>query len=532
MRTPTLRPPTSLVALLALVLLSSAPLCAQSSRVPGERWMQYATPEQAGFSSEGLARARALWERSRSAAYMVVHRGAVVAAWGDVERRLMCHSVRKSFLSGLIGTAVEDGALDLEATLDELGIDDSGADGEGLTRTEMQATVHDLLKARSGVYRLAAYEPPQNPKPERGAHDPGTFWCYNNWDFNTLLTIYEQETGERIFEAFEERFAAPLGMQDYRPRDGYYHYERDKSEHPAYPFRMSARDMARFGLLYLNEGRWGDARVLPAAWVEASRQEHSREGVWEGGGYGYMWWTAGDEELRALGAYSARGTGGQLIQVVPGAELVLVNRTDTFAGHRVDSDELWALARAVLAAREGQPAAESELVPCPERPARAVALEPELRPRLVRRWSAMGREFEVRELDGGLVVVLDEPEGMTFDLWPTGARTFELEGYGARLLLELDPEDPARDLLVSERDLNAEGYAHLQAGRDEEALAVFERAVELFPDSWNAWDSLGEACSKAGLNERALASYRRSLELNPRNSNAERMIERMASGER
>ena len=203
--------------------------------------MRYADPADAGWSAAGLEAARSYWSSLDSAAYLIVEDGVVVAAWGDVERRYMCHSVRKSFLSGLYGVHVDAGNVDTEKTMAELGIDDEPP----LTGTEKTARIEDLLRARSGVFKLAAYEPPQNPKPERGAHAPGTFWCYNNWDFNTLCTIFEQETGTKVFEEFATRFAAPLGMQDYRVRDGYYHYELDKSVHPAYPFRLSARDSAR-----------------------------------------------------------------------------------------------------------------------------------------------------------------------------------------------------------------------------------------------------------------------------------------------
>lgn len=508
--------------------LFAAPALAQESFFPDETWWQYAEPEQAGFSPEALEEVRSIWESSQSAGYMIVYRGAVVASWGDLERRFMCHSTRKSLLSGLIGVEVEAGRLDLEQTMAELGITDTGSDGEGLTETELTATVHDLIKARSGVFRLAAYEPPQNPKPERGAHAPGEFWCYNNWDFNTLVTIYEQESGKGVFGAFEEHFAKPLGMQDYRPRDGYYHYEREKSAHPAYPFRLSGRDMARYGLLYLNDGMWNGERVLSEEWVDASHAAHSSEGVWGGGGYGYMWWLSGEPELEELGAYSARGVGGQLIQVIPGAELVLVNRTDTFQGHRVD-DELWELAKAVVAANTGEAQPEPELTRMESKPRPVVTLSDAVRERIVRTWpEAMGfGEIEIRMEGEDLVAVLADPAGMSFDLWPVSETAFRVEGFEAGVLLELHPDDPTQDVLISEAELNGTGYEHLQAGRTEEAVAVFERVAALFPDSWNAWDSLGEGHMTAGNETTALECYRRSVELNPRNTAGREHVARL-----
>lgn len=102
----------------------------------------------------------------------------------------------------------------------------------------------------------------------------GSFWHYNNWDFNTLGTIYEQQTGEKIFEAFEKRIAQPLQMQDFELDDGG-HVTGESSIHPAYPFHMTARDLARFALLYLREGRWRERQILSRNWVEESTVAYS-----------------------------------------------------------------------------------------------------------------------------------------------------------------------------------------------------------------------------------------------------------------
>ena len=104
-----------------------------------------------------------------STAVVVVQRGAVIAEWGDVERPVHCHSLRKSFLSALYGQPVRQGTLSLGATLAELGIDD--AVEPRLTDAEKQATVEHLLQARSGVYHPAAYETPAMVE-ERPAREP------------------------------------------------------------------------------------------------------------------------------------------------------------------------------------------------------------------------------------------------------------------------------------------------------------------------------------------------------------------------
>lgn len=236
-----------------------------------------------------------------------------------------------------------------------IGIDDDVR----LTETEKKATVADLLKSRSGVYLPAAYETKgmMDERPKRGSQNPGSQWHYNNWDFNALGAIYNKETSSDLFEAFEAQIAIPIRMQDFELQHTYYHLEALKSRHPAYPFRMSARDLARFGLLYLNNGRWEDQQIIPAGWVHESTKEHS---TLYAGGYGYMWWTARDiSQLGILNTYWAAGNGGHRVYIVPGAKLVLVHRADTYANKHVNSIYIQAILREVLKARTGP----SQLVP-------------------------------------------------------------------------------------------------------------------------------------------------------------------------
>ncbi len=212
----------------------------------------------------------------------------MVDAWEDVVHKSNLHSCRKSLLSALIGIAVADDKIRLRDSPQSLGIDDNPP---SLSAEEKQATVLDLLEARSGVYHPTVYETKGmlESKPPRGSHAPGTFWYYDNWDFNTLGYIYEQATGTGIFDAFHRKIAQPIGMQDFRPSDGHYVTSVD-TRFPAYRFDMSARDLARFALLYLRGGRWNNVQVVPEDWVKASTQPYSDA---NSGGYGYLWWTGG-----------------------------------------------------------------------------------------------------------------------------------------------------------------------------------------------------------------------------------------------
>lgn len=297
-----------------------------SGVVPGNAWAKAATPEDLGFSSAALAEARSFSEKVGTTALMIVKDGVVVEAWGEIATKSNVFSGRKSLLSGLIGTEVDAGRIDLSASLADLGIDDNEP---ALTPSEKRATVGDLIKARSGIYHAALYETPgmTKSKPDRGSHPPGTKWHYNNWDFNTLGTIFEQQSGTGIFEAFKTRFAEPLQMQDYEVTDGDY-VRGARSIHPAYPFHMTARDLARFALLYLRQGRWGERQILSQAWIEESTATHSDLGPEHG--YGYMWWTGEGRgffrNLRiAEHSYYASGLGAQYAFVFPHLDLVIVH---------------------------------------------------------------------------------------------------------------------------------------------------------------------------------------------------------------
>jgi len=306
---------------------------------PDATWQSAEKPEDLGWSLEKLAAVQEFSEKIGTAAVMIVDDGVVVDAWGDITRNYQCHSMRKSLISALYGIYVADGKIDLSRTLKELGIDDYTP----LTETEKQATVADLLKARSGVYIPAAGEAAsmKAKRPERGSHLPGTFWYYNNWDFNTLGTIFDTETGEEnIYQAFKTRIADPIGMQDYPIEDLRYSYE-SCSMHPYYGFRMSTRDLARFGLLFLREGRWQDQQIVPADWVRESTASHSEHGP--DGGYGYLWWTGvkggllPNVEVKEH-SYYASGYRGHRVIVLPYRNLVIVHRVNTDQGD-VDLDD-------------------------------------------------------------------------------------------------------------------------------------------------------------------------------------------------
>jgi CubicO group peptidase (beta-lactamase class C family) len=303
---------------------------------PDQHWHKVETPEQLGWSSEKLAEAHAYSKQIGSSAVMIVDDGVVVDAWGDITRRFQCHSMRKSLLSALIGVHVEEGHMDLSKTMADLNIKRLEP---SLSAEEEQATVGDLIKARSGIYIPALGESPvmRKMRPKRHSHSPGSFWYYNNWDFNALGTIFEQETGAGIFKEFERRFAKPIQMEDFDVSYCRYLSSADYkngpySPHRYYLFRASARDLARVGLLFLRDGKWQDQQIVPTSWIKESTASHSKRG--KDGGYGYMWWTGVNRGLLAnvnvkAHSYYAAGWGGHRVFVLPYRKLVVVHRVNT-----------------------------------------------------------------------------------------------------------------------------------------------------------------------------------------------------------
>lgn len=287
---------------------------------PGTSWPAVKTT---GFNTTKLANARKYLVNRKPFAAMAVWDGQVVITIGPTATRKSLFSVRKSLLSMLFGTGVASGAIDINDTMQDLNILDNAP---SLTVAEQQATVRHLLQVRSGVYHEAAFETSEQKaeRPARGSHAPGTFWWYNNWDFNTAGAIYAMLTGESIATGFKNRIATPTKMQDFLTSHVSLFFESE-SIYPAYLFSMTVRDMARAALLMLAKGKWGTLQVIPESWVVESTTTWTPIPDADGLGYGYFWFkmkeTITGSPVGTVnigpGAYTAAGNGGQRLFVIP-----------------------------------------------------------------------------------------------------------------------------------------------------------------------------------------------------------------------
>lgn len=293
-----------------------------------EAW-QGANAAQVGWSQEALDKAGMAAEAAGSEALLVIVDGKVVYSQGRVDEPIYIASVRKSILDGLFGVASTLGVVDLDRSIADLGLEDNVP----LTEAEKTATLKDLLEARSGIYLPAAAESAtmKERRPARSQHAPGTHFYYNNWDFNAAGEAFERLTSKSIFTALKAKLADPLCFEDFDVFEHtWYVYDSEHPRFPAYHMALSARDLARFGQLYLDRGRWGDRQILPTEWVERSTSRISDNPFDDGLGdfYGRYWWIAGDGVPNALqGAFTASGSFGQQMTVLPQLDAIIVTRT-------------------------------------------------------------------------------------------------------------------------------------------------------------------------------------------------------------
>src|SRR5215207_2524174 len=307
---------------------------------PGADWARRDAAE-AGFDPAILEDIAAEAEANDSACLVVSRHGRIVADWywngTNADSTQEVFSVTKSFTSTLVGLAQADG---------DLALDDSASEYVPAWADTPAAavTVEDLISNDSGRHwdlqtdYLGLTSATNRTAFAVGLGQdaaPGQVWAYNNAAIQTLDDVLSGATGHEPAAMAAERLLGPLGMADSRmTTDG------AGNTNTYFGLRSSCEDLARFGYLFLREGRWEDEQVVPAEWVEAATGSPSQE---INAGYGYLWWV--NEEGPITGPlnpmtveqaataphrrvvptapadmYWAQGLGGQVVQVDPGAD--------------------------------------------------------------------------------------------------------------------------------------------------------------------------------------------------------------------
>lgn len=275
----------------------------------------------------------------------------------DENTRFLTFSVAKSYVSTLIGLALADGAIKSlnDKVTDYLPeMKGSGYDGP---------TIRDLLRMRSGVEWLEVYEFGSDTQlttvhdnalvaykyrwcdyaaneSRPGPDTPGSAFNYATLDTSVLGCVLEKAVGMTGTQYMSEKLWKPAGMEN----DAYWIMDGPPSvgrEFFGAGLAATARDHARFGLMFLNNGRVGDTQVVSAHWVkEATVPEEGSEpaGPEEELGYQYQWWTVPGSD-----AYSAIGLYHQYIYVDPANNLVIAKASHTAepVGHDKENLELF-----------------------------------------------------------------------------------------------------------------------------------------------------------------------------------------------
>ncbi len=307
------------------------------ARFKGAPFEKIKSLEGTGFTPELDSLTNFLENNLATTGMVILKNGKILYEYGDVKKVSYIASCRKSVLSILYGKYVENGTIDLNQTIGELGIDED----KGLLDIEKTATVKDIITARSGVF----YQPVNKGYDEgnilkRGSVKPGEYFVYNNWDFNVAGYIFELKTGRSIYQEIEDQLAIPLGFQDWNIKNQKKKYNKKKSRYPAYHIYISTRDMAKIGQLMLNKGEWDDKQIVPGDWIEKitstvtpvdtvnKRYGRDRSSPFQFS-YGYMWWIIDNIKNDPVfeGAYSATGYGGQFITVIPKLDMVIAHKT-------------------------------------------------------------------------------------------------------------------------------------------------------------------------------------------------------------
>ena len=245
-------------------------------------------------------------------------------------------SISKSILSALVGIAFEQGAF--------MTLDDRVADylpeyfAEPADPRLLDLRLRHLLTMTHGL----AWKENESERLLTGSADwvadilslplsnePGTLFHYSTGVSHVMSAVLTEATGMSACEFAHRYLFAPLGIDaefwGVDPK-GYFTGGHSVS--------MTARELARFGQLFLQEGRWQGEQVVPGWWVVASTSPQVDIGN-DYAGYGHYWWL---NRIAGYDMYSALGAAGQILHVIPELELVMVT-THSFAGNPRDFAE-------------------------------------------------------------------------------------------------------------------------------------------------------------------------------------------------
>ena len=338
-----------LIIAIVLLIMSALPSSGPSSKdllavdytpLPGDDW-EVSTPAEQELDPMLVAEVYYnAAELETLYSLLVVKNGYLIAEdyfnEGSIDQKDRLQSVTKSYTSALVGIALDQGYL---SSVDQKMVDFFPEVADQITdpRKE-QITIRDLLQMRAG-YPWEETDPVLWDGLLSGHYlplieefplvaDPGTEFNYSNLSSNWLGIIVDRATGTNLKAYAEENLFLPIGVEA-----GEWGTDAEGHNNGCGDLHFTARDAAKFGLLYLNDGVYEGDQVVPADWVHDSLQRYSEDINVTGGfpanwglsfrdvGYGYQWWSARSGEHHFDLAW---GHGGQLIVLLDELDMVIV----------------------------------------------------------------------------------------------------------------------------------------------------------------------------------------------------------------
>ena len=310
----------------------------QSGKNKGSYWptngWRTCNPSDVGMNSDDLydAYEYALGESFKTLGLVIIRKGYIVGEYYDENSnensRFPSYSVAKSFLSALIGIAIDEDKI---SDINVLAKDFLWQwDGINIEERKKQITVKHLLGMASGIEWNENYSDPDNDivqmintsdylqymlyKPMD--NDPFTYWKYNTGNSVLLSAILQQATGKSGFQYGREKLFDPMGIINIS-------WDSDPSGLTigGWGIRTSLRSYAKFGYLFLNNGKWGSQQLVPEDWVKLSVSQITQKIDH----YGLHWWILkgfGDFDLPD-DIFLAIGIHGQLVYVIPSKNIVI-----------------------------------------------------------------------------------------------------------------------------------------------------------------------------------------------------------------
>jgi CubicO group peptidase (beta-lactamase class C family) len=303
---------------------------------------QTARPAQVGLSADGLAKMKTWHEQNGSRTGLVVRHGRIAGEWyfGDAaaSKKYLVFSTSKSFSSTAAGLLIADGKLSLDTTVGQV-LNDVRPEAK------QQVTIRQLLSMTSGVHnnkqlkdepKIFDYALHQAPMD----HPPGSTWDYNNTGLAILSPVIAKVAGQELDQVLDKKVFQPIGIG----RDDWSWDQNQGHTLPYTGLHITARSLARFGLLFLNRGRWQEQVIVPADWVARATAPSQTMNP----AYGYLWWnnSAGKWPTVPRDAYAALGAFDNDMLIVPSLDLIVVRQVgdDSASRKKRDIGKLWALA--------------------------------------------------------------------------------------------------------------------------------------------------------------------------------------------